>query len=256
MGADTTGDMAFYKPTSGETGWGAAKNSDFDDEDAELSRLRRGILKTEITFSDGDTTPDVSAGACFVASHTAPCSTTAFDGATQRQRFTVRATNGNLTLVHGTTIVLPAATNITMLTGQVADFYFNGTAAVLMGGAVTTDHRVSKPGTATAPWKNPTDQPPFGATTTKTIDLSKDSPPADAVGAILEWDIGASSGPGTFWAYPTGGSAIASSVCGYCQGNDFNSFTIFAWFNGDQKVILSGNVQLGTSGLKLMGWLT
>lgn len=56
-----------------------------------------------VTFSNGDTTPDVAGSNAFLATNSAPTSITNFDNGVEGQFIRVQATNGNTTIVHDVT---------------------------------------------------------------------------------------------------------------------------------------------------------
>jgi hypothetical protein len=95
-----------------------------------------GAGAEENTFTNGDTTPDVSGettsqtwtadATYFRASNSSPTSITNFDNPYRNQRIVVRFTNGNTTIVNGSTIKNRSGANLTPATDTLYEWVYQG----------------------------------------------------------------------------------------------------------------------------------
>jgi Pectate lyase superfamily protein len=100
------------------------------------SCIYRGASGDANEFANGDTTPDVSGettsqtwtsdATYFQASNSSPTSITNFDKPYRNQRIVVRFTNGNTTIVNGSTIKNRSGANLTPATDTVYEWVYQG----------------------------------------------------------------------------------------------------------------------------------
>jgi hypothetical protein len=83
-------------------------------------------FQSKDSFTDADTTPNVSASSYFLTANTGATSITDFDTMADFQLIIIQAGDGNTTLVHSAALVLNGAANWTMATGDTITLIYDG----------------------------------------------------------------------------------------------------------------------------------
>lgn len=123
-GNNSTGECWFTEPilvVGSEVPQSAPPKALNDGEGIMVGRFCHGPWTT---FTDADTTPDVSEGNLFLAANTGATTITQFDGARDGQFLYIRPSNGNTTVANNSNIVTTTGANKTLTSGVVYKFVY------------------------------------------------------------------------------------------------------------------------------------